>query len=113
MSNAFVRNKLGCALAAEFSVAGAEQKFQYGTAIWRGDQAKVTALYNNGTWAMLADPLPVCSCYGPLVPYLGWPSSARWSFLVSVQNFANGRMLWTPSGGIYVLFNDGTWRHFD
>ena len=112
-AHATVRNKLGCAQSAEFSVGGAAQEFQYGVAIWRDDQAKVSALYNNGTWAMLVDPLPVCHCYGPLVPFLGWPSTARWEFPVSVQNFAGGHMLWTPSGGVYVLYNDGTWKHYD
>jgi len=113
MTHAIVRNRLGCAQSAEFSVAGAAQQFQHGVAIWRDDQAKVTALYNNGTWTMLPDPWDDCHCYGPLVPYLGWPATARWEFQVSVQNFAGGHMLWTPSGGVYVLYNDGTWAHYD
>jgi len=104
MTRPIVRNRLGCAQSAEFSVAGAAQQFDHGVAVWRDDQAEVTALYNNGTWAMLP---------GPLVPYLGWPATARWEFQVSVQNFAGGHMLWTPSFGIYVLYNDGTWKHYD
>jgi hypothetical protein len=30
-----------------------------------------------------------------------------------VQEFAGGTMLWTQSGGVYVLYDDGTWRHYD
>ena len=110
---ASVRQKLGCPQAVEFAVDGAEQRFQHGIVIWREDKENVTVLYRNGRWGTLPDPWDDCHCYEPLTPHVGWPSTGRWEVQVSVQDFAGGSMLWTPCGGIYVLYNDGTWKHYD
>ena len=110
---ASVRQKLGCPQAVEFTVDGAEQRFQHGIVIWREDKENVTVLYRNGRWGTLPDPWDDCQCYGPLTPHVGWPSTGRWEVTVSVQDFAGGSMLWTPCGGIYVLYSDGTWKHYD
>ena len=107
------RTKLGCPLALEFTVPGAEQYFQNGVVIWRSDQDPVTVLYRSGTWGTLPDPWDGCHCTTPLHPYVGWPSSARWEGPVAVQNFAGGTMLWTACCGFYALYGDGTWEHFN
>jgi hypothetical protein len=106
-----VHSKLGCPVATEFSVDGAEQHFQHAIVIWRADQAAVNVLYRTGSWAAHPDPLNPSN--PPLTPHVGWPSSGRWVGRVSVQNFAGGSMLWTSCCGIYVLYNDGTWKHYD
>lgn len=111
--NATVRQKLGCPKAAEYSVQGAEQKFQKGIVLWREDMGKVIVLYYSGRWGTDDDPWKDCRCYHPLIPKLGWPTTGRWEGRISVQDFEGGTMLWSPCGGIYVLYNDGTWKHYD
>jgi len=111
-NNLVVHNKLGCPVATEFSVDGAEQHFQHAIVIWREDQTPVNVLYRNRTWTTLPDPLDSCHCNPALTPYVGWPTSSLWLGKVSVQDFAGGTMLWTSCCGIYVLYDDGTWKHY-
>jgi hypothetical protein len=108
-----VRQKLGCAKAAEYSPDGAEQHFRNGIAIWRDDMDKVVALRRNGTWTLLPDPWDPCHCNPPLAPELGWPITGRLLHRIAVQDFDGGSMFWTPGSGFYVLYNDGTWQHYD
>lgn len=112
-NHAEVRNRLRCPLAEEYSVDGAEQHFQRGIVIWREDKEQVYVLYRSGRWETRPDPWDDCRCYQPLIPDLGWPSTGRWEGKVSAQDFEGGTMLWTACGGIYVLYNDGTWQRYD
>jgi hypothetical protein len=133
-----VRTKIGCATEVERSVWAAEQPFQGGYMYWRDDTKTIYVLYNNGTWAALADTwvvgepetdpniVPPFGFYQPkrgfgkvwrnsaeLRNVLGWATTEERGFTGSVQPFQNGMMLWSTSRGILVLYSDNRWERFD
>ncbi|MCD6290727.1 MAG: LysM peptidoglycan-binding domain-containing protein [Anaerolineae bacterium] len=103
-----VRAALGCPKASEFSVDATQQRFQHAVIIWRADENRFWALWNNHTWGEYA-----ASEWYNVAWRLGWAVDAGTLTKVSVQDFDGGHMLWTSSLGIYVLYNGGAWQHFD
>lgn len=133
-----VRAKLGCPADTEKSVWAAEQSFSGGYMFWRQDQQYLYVLYNNGTWQGFGDTwtsgepewdpgiVPPPGYYQPKRGFgkvwrdqagvrnaLGWATMEEHGFQGSVQPFDGGIMLWSPARGIYVLYNDGTWAHYN
>ncbi|HEY66601.1 MAG TPA: LysM peptidoglycan-binding domain-containing protein [Caldilineae bacterium] len=103
-----VKVALGCAKAAEFSVDVTQQRFQYGVVIWRADENRFWVLWNNQSWGEYT-----ADQWYDVAWRLGWPIDVGALTKVSIQNFDGGDMLWTPTLGIYVLYKNGTWQHFD
>jgi hypothetical protein len=133
-----VRNKLGCPVADEFSTTAAEEKFIGGYMFWTAVGPKVYALYNNGTWQSYSDTwappqaesdpsiVPPWGYYQPLRGFgkvwrenpsvrgsLSWATEQERGLTLSWQNFAGGSMFWSNRLGIFVLYNDGTWKRYD
>jgi len=133
-----VRTKLGCPLTEETSVAAAEEIFVGGYMFWLSSGPTVYALYNNGTWQAYPDTwaspqpesdpgiVPPWGYYQPVRGFgkvwrenanvragLSWATEQERSLDVSWQDFQGGHMLWSNRLGIFMLYNDGTWRHYD
>jgi hypothetical protein len=133
-----VRNKLGCATEMEKSVWAGEESFQGGYMFWRQDTLTVYVLYNNGTWQSFpdtwtsAEPEWDPSIVAPPGYYqpkrgfgkvwrnnagvrnaLGWGLNEERGFTASVQQFGGGMMYWSNTRGIYALYGDARWEHYD
>jgi hypothetical protein len=104
--NVGVRNALGCATAAEYSVDATQQRFQGGTILWRGDVNRFWALWRNGTWAEY----DAANWYN-IAGQLGWPLDGGAYVKLSIQDFANGRLLWSSASGFYALYNNSTYQY--
>ena len=44
---------------------------------------------------------------------LSWATEQERGLTLSWQNFAGGSMFWSNRLGIFVLYNDGTWKRYD
>lgn len=111
-SNAQVRDALGCALAPEQGLNAYEQAFQGGYAVADLNTRWMYILYSNGTWTATTTNFDPASPSPWLVPpaqgmYLPRPVAA------TTQQFQGGTMLWTASRGIFVLYNNGTYKLFN
>ena len=132
-----VRAKLGCPTAVEQGIWGAEEAFWGGLMLWRQSPNYIYALYNNGTWQGYSDTwatgqmewdpalVPPAGYYQPKRGFgkvwrdnpavrsgLGWATTEEYGFFGSVQAFNGGTLFWSPSRGIFALYNDGTWERF-
>jgi hypothetical protein len=132
-----VRSKLGCPTEMEKAVWAGEQNFQGGYMLWRQDTNEIYVIYNNGTWQVYPDTwttsepemdpsiVPPSGYYQPKRGFgkvwrnnpnvrsnLGWATTQERGFYGSVQPFVGGRMLWSNTQGIYVLYNDNTWDRY-
>jgi hypothetical protein len=130
-----VRDKIGCATAAEVTVWGAEEPFQGGYMFWRSDETYVYVLYNNGTWQGYDDTwvegeppfdpgiVPPYGYYQPIRGFgkvwrnnlavrngLGWATTEERGLYGAIQPFEHGVMLWSSTRGVYVLYSDGRWE---
>ena len=47
-------------------------------------------------------------------PALGpvWATTEECGFQGTVQQYQGGMMLWNPSYGVFVLYNDGRWERY-
>ena len=133
-----VRTGLGCPLADEFGTTAAEERFIGGTMFWTAVGPRVYVLYNNGTWQSFADTwappqpesdpsiVPPWGYYQPVRGFgkvwrenpsvrsaLSWARELERGLTLSWQNFERGQMLWSDRLGFYVLYNNGTWKHYD
>jgi len=133
-----VRSGLGCPLADEFSTTAAEEIFIGGYMFWTSVGPRVYVLYNNGTWQSFADTwappqpesdpsiVPPWGYYQPVRGFgkvwrenpgvrsgLSWATEPERGLTLSWQNFERGAMLWSNRLGIFVLYSNGTWRHYD
>ena len=136
--NATVRSRLGCPLEAEKSVQAAEESFQGGTMFWLADTRFIYALYQNGIWQSIVDTwqegdaesdASIAPPWGYLQPVrgfgkawrqepgvrdrLGWATDKERGFNAAVQHFQRGMMIWSNVKGTFVLYQDGTWQHFN
>ncbi len=132
-----VRANLGCPTDVEMGIWSSEQLFQGGYMFWREDLRHIYVLYNNGTWQMFTDTwetgdpaydpniVPPSGLYQPQFGFgkvwreqpgvrdgLGWATMAESSFWASIEPFENGLMIWSPTEGVFVLYNDGTWGDY-
>ena len=136
-TQATVQAKLGCPLAAEQGVWGAEEVFIGGYMFWRQDAGHVYVLYNDGTWQAHSDTwaagmpewdpsiVPPTGYYQPVRGFgklwrenlgiqqkLSWATAQERSVYFSQQDYSGGMMLWSNVLGIFVLYNDGSWAHY-
>jgi hypothetical protein len=124
---------VGCPLDAESSIPVADQPFQGGLMIWRGDQRRIYVLYAaEGRWEAFPDtyrdgdpePSPPAGGLAPVCGFgkvwrenqrvrdaLGFATAAERGVQGAVQEFERGRMLWMGEEPrlIWVLGDDG--RH--
>jgi hypothetical protein len=133
-----VRSRLNCPIEAEKSIWSAEQGFQNGTMIWFEDTSYIYVLYNNGLWQSVADTfvegqpesdpgiVAPWGYYQPIRGFgkvwreepgvrdrLGWGTEGERGANLSRENFENGMMIWSPTRGVMVLYQDGTWQGFN
>ncbi len=136
-SHSAVRSKLGCPTETEKSVWAGEQSFQGGYMFWREDTKQIYVIYNNGTWQVYEDtwttsqPETDPSIVAPSGYYqpkrgfgkvwrenpqvrnnLGWATTEERALHGSVQPFEGGRMIWSNTRGVYVLYSDSTWQRY-
>jgi hypothetical protein len=136
-SNANVRNALGCPTAAEQGFSGSQQTFQNGFAVANDTTGVIYVFYNNGTWQQFQNTwTPGMPSYNPgIVPppgwcqpeygigevwrtqpgvaqKLGWAKHPAQMTNGTTQQYQGGMMLWTPSTGVWVLYNNGTYQRF-
>lgn len=111
-NNPQVRATLGCPTSAEYGLNAVEQHFNGGYALADLNAKTTYVFYSNGTWTTIPtnyDPnAPVPTPY--LVPPQGWqvPQPVQ----ATLQYYQNGMMLWSASQGVYVLYNNGTYKLF-
>lgn len=135
--NPSVSQKLGCPAAPEQGFSGAQEAFHSGFVIAADTTGAIYVMYNNGTWQQFhntwtsSDPVynpglipPAGWCqpeYGigkvwrnedNVSQRLGWARSPAQSVTGSLQQYQGGLMLWTSSTGVWVLYNDGTYKRF-
>ncbi|HLH73908.1 MAG TPA: hypothetical protein VKX96_11550 [Chloroflexota bacterium] len=131
-----VAGKLGCPSSSQQSIPMAVEPFEHGAMLWRGDTHLIIVIWSNGRWAAYKDTYQdgeVLSDVGPapagkFVPVrgfgklwrqqtglrdsLGWATAPEQGLDGAVQEFANGRMLWTADKTIYVLYLSETSEKF-
>ncbi|NIO68096.1 MAG: hypothetical protein GTN71_03315, partial [Anaerolineae bacterium] len=127
-----------CAEAAvpepRISFHGADQAFEHGRMIWREDERRIYALYDDNTWADYEDTFnpsvdPIVTGLQPpaglqepafglgkvwreqpgVRDRLGWATEGEQAYQGASQRFAWGQKLWAREG-VYLLQDDGTWR---
>jgi hypothetical protein len=106
--------------------------------LWRESDSQISVLYNNGAWQgyndtwVMGEPeydpgiVPPGGYYQPVRGFgkvwrnnhivrtgLGWGTIDEQGFYGSSQVYEHGRMIWSPTRGIFVLYNDGTWVRYD
>jgi hypothetical protein len=132
-----VRSRLGCPTQLELNTWSAEETFIGGYMFWRGDLRLIYALYSNGTWQSFVDTwvdgqlewdpmiIPLAGYYQPKRGFgkvwreqagvrdkLSWATSEERGLNASWQGYEGGLMLWSDMHGVFVLYNDGTWRRY-
>lgn len=111
-NNPQVRATLGCPTSPEYGLHAVEQSFHGGYALADLNTKTTYVFYSNGTWTTIPTTYdPHASGSTPyLVPPQGWqvPQPVQ----ATIQYFQNGMMLWSASQGVYVLYNNGTYRLF-
>jgi hypothetical protein len=130
-----VQAKLGAALSPEAVMNAAELGFQRGTMYERFDQNEIYVLFSNNHWTKAADtwtaadgdgggPAPEDQLWIPndgfgkvwssdpnLVSSIGYAVKADEHLMGGVvQRFANGIMLYSDQGFVYVVYDDETWQ---
>jgi hypothetical protein len=118
----------------KISFQGAEQAFEHGRMIWRGDGKRIYVLYEDNTWAdhedtfdADTDPIstglqPPAGLQEPVFGFgkvwreqagvrdgLGWAMEGEQGYEGGIQRFAWGQKLWAREG-VYLLRDDGTWE---
>jgi hypothetical protein len=136
--NASVRQRLGCPTTAEQGFSGTQQFFHNGFAVANDTSGLIYVFYNNGTWQQFqntwtsGDPVFNPSLYPPpgwcqpeygigkvwrnqdnVSQKLGWARHPAQPTNGTTQQYQGGMMLWTPSAGVYVMYNNGTFQHFN
>ena len=138
-ANAAVVSGLGCAVDAEVGTSSSMQSFEGGLMLEFGNAKQVLVLRTSGAaWSAVDDsyqtgqPLPTPTIVAPAGRFapvgsfglvweqqpevhtqLGWATAPEQKFTTgAVQEFAHGRMVWTPNKIIYVLYSDNTWQSF-
>jgi len=116
------------------SFHGADQAFERGRMIWREDERRIYALYDDNAWADFADTFdpsvdPIVTGLQPpaglqepafglgkvwreqpgVRDRLGWATEGEQAYQGASQRFAWGQKLWAREG-VYLLQDDGTWR---
>jgi len=132
-----VQAGLGCATEPEKTIWMGEQTFVNGRMFWRSDNSMIYVLNANGTWQQVADTWTAAepewdtSIVAPAGYYqpkrgfgkvwrnvygvrasLGWATIDERGLYGAVQPFTNGLMIYSPSGGVFVLYGDGRWERF-
>ncbi len=123
---------LGCPTSGNNTVWMAEEDFERGKMFWREDTDRHYVLYNNGNWASYADTwvdgLPSFACGTPSSPPtpqsgfgllwcnnqgvrdgLGNATTGEFGDTGTVQQYANGFIIRTGGGSIYVFYGNGVW----
>jgi hypothetical protein len=134
-ANTDVQSKLGAAQAPEAHLSAAELGFQRGTMYERFDTGEIYVLFADGQWSKYPDTWTAAEGDGggisPDDPQLSIPKGSFgkvWNsdplleksigYAVNsdahvmggvVQQFANGIMLYSDQGFVYVVYNDGSW----
>jgi hypothetical protein len=136
--NASVRQQLGCPTTAEQGFSGSVQYFHNGFAVANDTSGLIYVFYNNGTWQQFqntwtaGDPVYNPSLYPPpgwcqpeygigkvwrnqdnVSQRLGWAKYPAQATSGTTQQYQGGMMLWTASQGVYVMYNNGTFQHFN
>ncbi|RME82987.1 MAG: LysM domain-containing protein [Caldilineae bacterium] len=130
---------LGCPTAPEEGFAANDQRFRRGYVVQNTDAAEIYVLFDAGTlwekqpdtWAE-GDPVdnpalrPPRGWYQPThgigkmwrnvdnySQRLGWARSPQHEVVATRQPFEHGMMIWTASQGIFVLYENGSWQHYN
>lgn len=135
--NASVRDQLGCPSAGEQGFSGAQQTFYSGFVIASDTTGTIFAMYKDGGWQQFrntwvsGEPIsnptltPPAGWYQPeygigkmwrneagVSQRLGWARWAAGATNGTVQLYQGGVMVWTPATGVWVLYNNGTYKRF-
>jgi hypothetical protein len=133
-ANSDVQSKLGAAQAPEAHMSAAELGFQRGTMYERFDTSQIYVLFADSQWISVPDtwteadgagggPAPEQSLWIPndsfgkvwnsdpsLPTTIGYAVNANKHVMGGVfQQFANGIMLYSDQGFVYVVYNDDSW----
>jgi hypothetical protein len=137
-ANSNVQAKLGPPTGDEAAMIAAELGFQRGTMYERYDQSEIYVFFSNNQWSEFPDtwtaddgegggPGPDAGLWIPKESFWKvWNSDPNLSSSIgyaveenshlmdkqggSVQTFANGIMLYSDQGFVYVVYNDNTWE---
>jgi LysM repeat protein len=112
--NPKVAAKLGCPTEVEGGFHASEQMIYQGYVVVDHDGKTAYVMYNDGRWQSYPDTWhsgDKCGGHPCQAPAFGYQHPRP--VTATKQPYEYGQMLWTASKGIYVLYDDGTWHHFD
>ena len=134
--NPRVAARLGTARSEEMYIQVVQQDFQRGTMFWRADTREILVLMRDGRWSIYPDTWPEGEPLANTAPApagmtapahgfgqlwrehldiqrdLGWAITAESQLLAASQRYAAGQTLWTATGMVYILYQDGSWQSF-
>ncbi len=134
-TNQELRTELACALEAERAIPAAEQAFEGGRMLWRGDKHIIYVLTDQGVWFAYEDTYQAAEQLGVEAPpsdllapergfgkvwrerpevrqTLGWATEPERGFTGAAQAFGGGALIWSDRKEIFVLHADGRWEVF-
>ncbi|HEX9017250.1 MAG TPA: hypothetical protein VF960_14765, partial [Chloroflexota bacterium] len=134
-ANPTLATRLGCAQADATSVQIVRETFERGLMMWRSDTKEIVVIRRDGDWTAYKDTYvngevlsdvgtPPAGLAAPVRSLgkvwrqtdvrqaLGWATGGEQQLTGSVQEFANGRMIWTADKLIYALVTGGSWQSF-
>ena len=131
-----VSDRLRCPLVAEAAIDMTVQKFENGVMLQWSGSPEIIVLRADGSWAphpstwkggdaIASAGTPPQGLQAPRSAFgklwsenasiqeaLGWAITEQQGVTGAIQNYAGGRMLWTPDSVIHVLYNEQTWQRF-
>jgi len=104
--------------------------------LWRADERAIYVLHADGTWARYLDTYddtqphvdpslaPPAGLHQPVRGFgkvwreqlggpqssLGWALTDELSYMILAQPLSSGQMFLGPNGGVFVLYDSGTWE---
>ena len=109
-----IASLLRCPTTVEYGVWVAEQRFQYGQAIWFSDSNTVFVLLGGGTvypFTGVGSINQVYNAYPWVRARLGYATEDARGVTASWQDFQRGAMYWTHKSGRIVFFR-GWWERY-
>ncbi len=133
--HAELRRQLACPLEAERPIQAAEQTFEGGKMLWRGDKRVIYVLIDEGAWFAFEDTYeegveltaetPPSGLLAPIRGFgklwreqtdvrraVGWATAPERGFTGAVEAFGGGTLIWSDAKRIFALYADGRWEAF-
>ncbi|MBX7233489.1 MAG: LysM domain-containing protein [Caldilineales bacterium] len=136
-NNPGVRAKLGCPKEAEKGITANDEQFEKGYVVQDVSNKRLFVIFGAGGWQQHPDTwqdgeainnpwlIPPPGFHQPqygigkmwrqvdnMSQRLGWARRPQAAINATWQPYDGGMMLWSSTGGIFVLYNSGAWQQF-